>query len=242
MPSVVALIPARAGSQRVKDKNIRPLAGHPTIAYTIAAARESGVFDAVVVSTDSKRYADIARHYGARRSRRSARPRWRVRRRSTSNGSVTCSAISKAWAGPSTASRSSVPRRPSGCRRQSAGHGANFKRRRGSTACARWRRSASIPARCGWCGGERMMPLLPLTPEGQPWHSTQMAALPEVHVQNASLEIAWTRVALVGNTIAGDVRDAVPHHRGGRASTSTPSVTSGTANGSSSAGEARPAA
>ena len=44
---------------------MRPLAGHPLIAYTIAAAREAGVFDAVVVSTDGERTAEIARHYGA---------------------------------------------------------------------------------------------------------------------------------------------------------------------------------
>ena len=61
----VALIPARSGSVRVPHKNIRRLGGHPLIAYTIAAARASGVFEAVVVSTDSEDYARIARHYGA---------------------------------------------------------------------------------------------------------------------------------------------------------------------------------
>ena len=63
--TVVALIPARSGSKRVQDKNIRPLAGHPLIAYTIMAARASRVFDAVIVSTDSEAYAQIARKYGA---------------------------------------------------------------------------------------------------------------------------------------------------------------------------------
>src|SRR3954469_15992234 len=65
MPSAVALIPARAGSRRVPGKNIRPLAGHPLIAYTIAGATEAGIFDAVIVSTDSEEIAAIARHYGA---------------------------------------------------------------------------------------------------------------------------------------------------------------------------------
>jgi len=51
--------------------------------------------------------------------------------------------------------------------------------------------------------GKRMMPLLPLSPEAQPWHSSQMAALPDVYVQNASLEIAWSRVVFDGRTIAG---------------------------------------
>ena len=52
-PDIIALIPARSGSKRVPDKNIKPLAGHPLMAYTIAAAIESRVFDRVMVSTDS---------------------------------------------------------------------------------------------------------------------------------------------------------------------------------------------
>ena len=63
--SIIALIPARAGSKRVPDKNIRPLAGHPLIAYSITAALNSGIFTDVLVSTDSEKYADVARHYGA---------------------------------------------------------------------------------------------------------------------------------------------------------------------------------
>lgn len=65
--SCIALIPARSGSERIKHKNIRELCGHPLIAYTIAAALESGVFgDQVFVSTDSEEYAESARRYGAR--------------------------------------------------------------------------------------------------------------------------------------------------------------------------------
>ncbi len=63
--NIVALIPARSGSKRVPDKNIRPLAGHPLIAYSIAAALQSKIFKAGIESTDSDRYADIAGHYGA---------------------------------------------------------------------------------------------------------------------------------------------------------------------------------
>ena len=64
-PTIVALIPARSGSKRVPHKNIRPLGGHPLMAYSISAAVNSGVFSEVLVSTDSEEYADIARHYGA---------------------------------------------------------------------------------------------------------------------------------------------------------------------------------
>ena len=49
-----------------------------------------------------------------------------------------------------------------------------------------------------------MMPLLPLGPAEQPWHSSQYPSLPEIFVQNASLEIAWTKVVIEGKTIAGN--------------------------------------
>ena len=65
MPSVVALIPARSGSKRIAEKNIRLLNGVPLLAYTIAAARESGVFTRVIVSSDAEDYLAIAEMYGA---------------------------------------------------------------------------------------------------------------------------------------------------------------------------------
>jgi CMP-N-acetylneuraminic acid synthetase len=51
--------------------------------------------------------------------------------------------------------------------------------------------------------GRRMYPLLPLSPEEQPWHSSQTQTLPAVFVQNASLEIAWTRLIAEKLNIAG---------------------------------------
>ena len=61
----IAVIPARSGSKGLPDKNIKPVNGKPLLAYTIEAALESGCFDTVHVSTDSERYAEIARQYGA---------------------------------------------------------------------------------------------------------------------------------------------------------------------------------
>ncbi len=61
----IAIIPARCGSKGLPDKNIRELNGKPLIAHAIEQARESGCFDTVMVSTDSERYAGIAREYGA---------------------------------------------------------------------------------------------------------------------------------------------------------------------------------
>ena len=62
----IAIIPARSGSKGVKDKNIRFMNGKPLMVYTIEAAIKSEVFDEVMVSTDSEKYAEIALKYGAR--------------------------------------------------------------------------------------------------------------------------------------------------------------------------------
>ncbi len=61
----LAIIPARSGSKGLKDKNILKLHEKHLIGYTIEAAIESGIFDCVHVSTDNKKYAEIAGFYGA---------------------------------------------------------------------------------------------------------------------------------------------------------------------------------
>ncbi len=61
----IAIIPVRSGSKGLKDKNILPLCGKPLLSYTIRQALESGEFDKIFVSTDSEKYARIARQYGA---------------------------------------------------------------------------------------------------------------------------------------------------------------------------------
>tara|TARA_Y100000310_G_scaffold249098_1_gene255114 strand:+ start:2601 stop:3350 length:750 start_codon:yes stop_codon:yes gene_type:complete len=62
---VLAYIPARSGSKGIKDKNIIPLFGKPLIAYSIESARKSKYVDEVIVSTDSEKYAEVSREYGA---------------------------------------------------------------------------------------------------------------------------------------------------------------------------------
>lgn len=61
----LAVIMARSGSKGIQDKNIRVLGGKPLIAHTIEAARESGMFSEIFVSTDSEEYSQIARQWGA---------------------------------------------------------------------------------------------------------------------------------------------------------------------------------
>ncbi|MEE3392294.1 MAG: pseudaminic acid cytidylyltransferase [Lachnospiraceae bacterium] len=64
--SGIAIITARGGSKRIPKKNIRDFCGRPIIAYSIEAAVNSGIFDEVMVSTDSEEIADISRKYGAK--------------------------------------------------------------------------------------------------------------------------------------------------------------------------------
>lgn len=63
--SVVAVIPARGGSKRIPDKNIKPFCGKPIISYSIEVAKDAGIFDRIIVSTDSKEIASIAKESGA---------------------------------------------------------------------------------------------------------------------------------------------------------------------------------
>ncbi|WP_018249169.1 pseudaminic acid cytidylyltransferase [Orenia marismortui] len=65
MNRIIAIIPARSGSKGLKDKNIKELNKKPMIAYTIEAAKKSGIFKDIIVSTDSREYAEIAIKYGA---------------------------------------------------------------------------------------------------------------------------------------------------------------------------------
>lgn len=61
----IAIIPARSGSKRLPDKNIKELGGIPLIAYSIRAAIESNCFERIIVSTDSEVYRSIAIKFGA---------------------------------------------------------------------------------------------------------------------------------------------------------------------------------
>lgn len=61
----IAIITARGGSKRIPRKNIKPFCGKPILAYSIQAAKDSGIFDEVMVSTDDEEIARTAREYGA---------------------------------------------------------------------------------------------------------------------------------------------------------------------------------
>ena len=209
-PDVVALIPARAGSKRVVNKNIRPLAGHPLIAYTIASALESGLFGAVIVSTDSEQIASIARHYGAKvpfprpadfGADRSPDIEWlehALRQLRTAGRAWDCFALLR----PTSPFRAAATLQRAWAEFVAEGDEVDSLRAVEKTRLhpgKMWliQDKRMVPA-VTELGGERNRP-------EQPWHSTPYQALPPVYAQNASLEIGWSRVILETGTIAGTV-------------------------------------
>jgi CMP-N,N'-diacetyllegionaminic acid synthase len=202
--SSVALIPARSGSKRVADKNVRLLGGHPLLAYAVATARAAGRFARVIVSTDSDEYAAIARHYGAEVP--FLRPAALAGDLSPDIDWVEFTLKTLAAAGERYDSfsilRPTNPfRQPSTIRRAFR----QFQDDPGADSLRAVEKCRQHPGKMWVVRGRRMTPLLPFWIDRQPWHSSQYQALPEVHVQNASVEIAWSRVVFEGRTIAGDV-------------------------------------
>ena len=65
MANIIALIPARSGSKGVPNKNVRVLGEHPLLAWTIMACKKTSTIKRIIISTDSKEYANLARKYGA---------------------------------------------------------------------------------------------------------------------------------------------------------------------------------
>jgi N-acylneuraminate cytidylyltransferase len=198
MAGAVALIPARAGSVRVPGKNIAPLRGHPLMAYSIAAARASGRFDAVVCSTDSEAFADVARRYGADVVLRPAE----LAGATSPDIEWVRHALDGTPFDVFSILRPTSPFRTAATINRAF---ARFDERCDSVRAVR--KVREHPGKMWVVDGEYLRPLLP-QPEGEvPTHSRQTAALPEVWVQDSSLEIAWTRIVADGE-IAG--RRVVP--------------------------------
>lgn len=199
----VAFIPARSGSKRVPNKNIRQLAGHPLLAYTVRAAIDSGVFDAVVCATDSELYAEVARYYGAEVP--CLRPQeisgdkspdiewvvWMLRMLKASGREFEIFSILR----PTSPFRQSETIRRAWAAFRGDPHADSL---RAVEKCKQH------PGKMWVIRGQRMLPLLPFSNGTTPWHSSQYAALPEIYAQDASLEIGWTRIPLEQSNIAGE--------------------------------------
>jgi CMP-N,N'-diacetyllegionaminic acid synthase len=201
MPSAIALIGARAGSERVKDKNVRRLAGHPLLAYAIETAHRAEVFDRILVSTDSEQIAQVARWYGADvpflrpvEYASSTSPdiewiAWTLRRLDERYDLFAIVRATNPFRGPEVI-------------------------RRGLDQLLATPEADSIravelvkqhPGKM-WVideVGRLMRPLLDQSHLDVAWHAGQYQALPPIYVQNSALEIAWTRVVEATGTREG---------------------------------------
>lgn len=204
MTATVALIPARSGSKRIKDKNIRPINGHPLIAYTIRSAIDSEQFDKVVVVTDSEEYARVAERYGAEvpllRPKEIAGDKsadiewlsWIFKYFTDSNQLFSVFSVL----------RPTSPLRTSQTIRRAF---AEFNARPEADSLRAVEPCSQHPGKMWILKQDCMYPLLPFSRNDVPWHSNQYSALPEVFVQNACLEIARTSKTLEKSSLAGDV-------------------------------------
>jgi CMP-N,N'-diacetyllegionaminic acid synthase len=205
MPSVIALIPARSGSERVRDKNVRPLRGHPLLAYAIAAAREAGVFDRIVCSTDSGKIAEVAQRYGAEV------PFLRPKELATSTSpdiewiKHALEQLDEHYDLFAIVRATNPFRGPDVLRRGLAQLIA--------TPEADSIRAVELvkqhPGKMWVLEAKTMRPLLDQSQLETAWHAGQYQALPEIYVQNSALEIAWTRV--VSQTGTREGRVVAPH-------------------------------
>ena len=203
MPSAVALIPARAGSERVRDKNIRPLAGHPLLAYAVATARQSGIFDRIVCSTDSAKIAEVAQRYGA------DVPFLRPPELATSTSpdiewlTFTLERLDEAYDLFAIVRPTSPFRGPETVRR-------GYEQLLATPEADSIRAVELVKQHPGkmWLigdDGRTMRPLLDQSHLDVAWHAGQYQALPRVYVQNSALELAWTRVVAATGTREGRV-------------------------------------
>jgi len=200
----IGLIAARSGSKRIENKNVRDLNGHPLIAYSIRSALDSGIFDSVVVSTDSQEFADIATHYGAEvpflrpanfAGDGSPDIEWidyTLNRLLDEDRSFDCFAILR----PTSPFRKAETIVRAWDQFNSLN---NVDSIRAVELCAQH------PGKMWSIQGSTMTPILPYNNAGTPWHSSQYPTLPKIYIQNASLEIAHTRVATKMGSIAGNV-------------------------------------
>ncbi len=201
MPSAVAQIRARAGSERVPGKNVRQLAGHPLLAYAIETSRQSGVFDRIVVSTDSEAIAKVARWYGA------DVPFLRPAEHATATSpdidwlAWTLSRLDERFDLFAIVRATNPFRGPDVVRR-------GLDQLLATPEADSIRAVELVKQHPGkmWVldeVGRLMRPLLDQSHLDVAWHAGQYQALPQVDVQNSALEIAWTRVVEATGTREG---------------------------------------
>ena len=204
---VVALIPARAGSVRVKDKNIYNLAGRPLLTIAVERALQSQVFTQIIVSTDSDKYATILKEFFPSKVTILKRPgnlavstspdiEWVSHAVEALNlHQVADAAAILRVTSPLRTVKSIIE-----CWEKFCEHGKNADSIRAVVAVDKH------PGKMWALAGETMVPLLPFQHRnGVPWHSSQSCTLPTIFAQTASMEMFWLASFQSKKSISGDV-------------------------------------
>ena len=196
---IIALIPARSGSKRIPNKNLYIVNKHPLIAYTIQSALNSGIFDSVMCLTDNQLYADVAKYYGAET------PFLRPKEISTDT-SPDIDWLK--WVLLQLKGRNiefdlySILRPTSPFRRASTIQRALHEFiESGANSLRAVQLCGQHPGKMWTINNNRMIPLISESINNTPMHSHQYATLPKTYIQDASLEISKTSIALTKNII-----------------------------------------
>ena len=200
----LCLIPARSGSRRVKDKNIKLLSGKPLIYYTIESAISSKIFDRIIVCTDSIRYASIAKSFGAECKK--------IRPKNISGSkSPDIDWIKWIFNSYDISLKKKIDNfcilRPTSPFRSTKYIKEAYKKFKANYKSADSLRGVSLssihPGKMWVISNNLMSPLLPFNINDIPWHSNQSSILPKVFFQNASIEIS--KVSNIdNNSITGE--------------------------------------
>lgn len=200
---MVALIPARAGSQRVPGKNIKLLAGHPLLAYTITSAKLSGCFEQILVCTHDHRTGLIAEQYGATYLWQPGPPVLHH------DACADIEWIRHALTRIQRPDTFAILRPTSPFRTAATIQRAFAQFRHPDSTGDSLRAVEPVRQHPGkmweWAGpGYPITPLLHGTrSDGIPWHSAPTQTLPVFYVQNSSLEMAWTACVEAHGSIHG---------------------------------------
>ena len=199
---LIALIPARSGSQRIKNKNIYNLNNKPLIAYSIKSAIKTKIFDRVIVSTDSVKYAKIAKKYGAdvpflrpKKFSKSTSPdyewlKFTIDKLDKEKYNFTHFFILR-------------PTNPFRSHKTILRAWRELRKNKKAESLRAVQISKSHPGKMWKLQGKFIKPILNLTILNQPSYNNQFKSLPNVYIQNASLEISKKEVIKKYKTICG---------------------------------------
>ena len=189
MPKVIALIPARSGSKRIKDKNIKLLGRKPLISYTIDIAKKSKIFDHIYCVTDSKKYFKLIRNYPV--------DEFPIRPKSIS-GSKSPDYKWVEWAFKVLKKKKidfeiyCILRPTSPFRTVSMlKRGLRILLSSKAHSVRAVEKTPTHPGKIWEKKGKFIKPILNKKIGITPWHSCQYASLPKYYSQNASLEFSW---------------------------------------------------